>query len=113
GLDDRPLPEPAFARLRGEVLAVPGMSPACGSESDQAPAAYLLDGRAATFRVAPLAFLPRHALPAALQDEPGTRRRWLTVGDSHHLFVLDGPDLELAGDVVWPAEQQSLARVAF
>lgn len=112
-IESQPLPEPIFARLRGEVLVIPGMSPAAGTEADHGPAAYVLDGRTATCRVQPLGFLDRHALPTSICTEPDTQRRWLTVGDSHHLFVLEGPELALAGDLVWPAEQRGLARVAF
>lgn len=111
--EPRPLPEPVFARLHGDVLAVPGMSPHAGAQGDQGPAVYVMDGRNATSFLVPLAFLDRHALPNTLVDQPGSNRRWLTVGDSNHLFVLEGPEMALAGDVVWPAEQQGLARVAF
>ncbi|MBE7491995.1 MAG: hypothetical protein HS108_09620 [Planctomycetes bacterium] len=104
--EPRPLPEPVFARLRGDTLAVPG-------QWQGRPALYVLDGRAAASRVVPLEFLDAHSLPAAVVDEPGTARRWLTVADSHHLFVLEGPEFALAGDLVWAPEQRGLARVAF
>ncbi len=106
------MPEAVFTVLGGASMHIPGLFPVHGS-TDHAPAIYELDGRAATFRVIPLACLDRHALPSAAQLEPGTGRFWLTVGDSHHLYVLDGPEFALAGDVVWPAEHQGLARLAF
>lgn len=106
--EPQPLPEPVFARMRGDVLVVPGQ----WGEARR-PALYVMDGRNAVARVAPLDFLDAHSLPSAVVDEPGTARRWLTVADSHHLFVLEGPQFQLAGDLVWPAEQRGLARVAF
>jgi hypothetical protein len=108
-----PIPEAVFALLQGESLAVPGMAPHAGAAQDQAPAAYMLDARSASMRVLPLPFMDPHALPNELIAESGTDRRWLTIGDSHHLFVLRGPECALAGDVLWPAEQRGLARVAF
>lgn len=108
-----PIPEAVFALLQGQSLAIPGMSPLAGTAQDQAPAAYMLDARSASMRVLPLPFMERHGLPSELLAEPGTDRRWLTIGDAHHLFVLRGPECALAGDVLWPAEQRGLARVAF
>jgi len=108
--EPQPLPEPVFARLRGEVLIAPGLGPA---GDGRAPALYVMDGRTATSRIIYLAFLGKHSLPAALYDEPASTRRWLTVADSHHLFVLDGPELNLAGDLIWDAEHRGLARLAF
>ncbi|MCC7509827.1 MAG: hypothetical protein IT464_10665 [Planctomycetes bacterium] len=105
------LPVPVFEAVRGEQVVVPGLCPIDGDL--QAPALYELDGRNASSRVVPLKFLQQTALPGALYDEPGGARRWLTVGDSNHLFVLDAASHVLVGDIVWPVEQQALARVAF
>lgn len=112
GPESGALPEAVFAAMAGEALHIPGLFP-FGGGPDQSPAIYEIDGHAATYRVIALKCLDTHALPGALHMEPGTRRHWLTVGDSHHLYVLHGPEFALAGDVVWPAEHRGLARVAF
>jgi hypothetical protein len=104
------LPENVFVCVRGEQVVLPGLFP---NGERQTPAVYEIDGRTATSRVVPLPFLPATSLPGMLYDEPGNERRWLTVGDSHHLFVLDAKTHGLVGDIIWPAEQQALARVAF
>lgn len=109
-IDRRQLPETVFNCVRGDHVVLPGLFP---FSETQTPALYEIDGRTATSRVVPLPFLPPTALPGTLYDEPGNERRWLTVGDSYHLFVLDAKSHALAGDIIWPAEQQALARVAF
>lgn len=109
--EERPLPVDAYERIKGEVVVVPGLFPR--EAGPDVPALYVLDGRTAVSRVHLLSGLDPHALPSALCTEPGGERRWLTVGDSNHLFVLEGPRFEIAGDVIWPVEQQALARVAF
>jgi hypothetical protein len=105
-LERKALPMDVFGRVKGEVIALPGMLP------DGGPGIYEIDGATASYRCVPLKFLKPTTLPGALVEEPGGARRWLTVGDSAHLFVLDARH-ELVGDVIWPVEQQALARVAF
>lgn len=104
--EPKALPVALFERLRGERVALPGLA-------SRGPAIYEIDGENASYRLAPLDFLESSALPGGLYDQPGGTRRWLTVGDSNHLFVLDAATHELEGDVIWPAEQRALARVAF
>jgi hypothetical protein len=101
------LPVNVFERVQGEVVVLPGIAPAGG------PGLYEIDGSTASYRCIPLKFLKDTTLPGSLVEEPGGARRWLTMGDSDHLFVLDGRTHELVGDVIWPVEQQALARVAF
>jgi len=108
--EPRPLPPPVFDLLAGETLRVAGFAPTLGG--GMAPALYVMDGRGAVYFTAPLPFLENTTIPSALESEPGGKRHWLTVGDSNHLFVLN-EKYELAGDVLWPAEEQGLARVAF
>ncbi|CAG0930578.1 hypothetical protein PLCT1_01421 [Planctomycetaceae bacterium] len=108
--EPRPLPPPIFELLQGETLHVVGFLPTAGGA--MAPAVYVIDGRGATFWAAPLPFLEMTTIPSALETEATGRRHWLTVGESNHLFVLN-ERFELAGDVLWPAEEQGLARVAF
>ena len=105
------LPVELFEAVNGERVVLPGFAPTAGDGSKQAPVLYEIDGVSASYRVVPLKFLKDTTLPGTLVDEPGGERRWLTVGDSNHLFVLDGRTHELVGDVIWPAEQQALARV--
>lgn len=105
------LPVPVFEAIRGECVVIPGLAPE-DADGQQPPALYEIDGRGASWRVIRLPFLQPTALPGALYAEPGGERRWLTVGDSNHLFVLDGRH-QLEGDIVWPVEQSALARVAF
>jgi hypothetical protein len=106
------LPLEIFERIRDEQIVVPGLAPV-GEGDTQCPALYELDGASGSYRVVPLGFLQQTALPGSLYLEPGGERHWLTVGDSSHLFVLDSRTHELAADLVWPVEQQALARVAF
>lgn len=108
--EPRPLPPAIFEMLRGESVRVVGFSP--NENGDMAPSLYVLDGSAAVFWAAPLPFLDTTTIPSAIETEPGGRRHWLTVGESSHLFVLN-ERYELAGDVIWPAEEEGLARVAF
>jgi len=109
-VERKALPVALFESVQGDQIVVPGMAP---KGDAQAPALYEVDGATATYRVIPLRFLEDTTLPGSLSEEPGGARRWLTVGDSNHLFVLDARTHELVGDVIWPAEQQALARVAF
>lgn len=111
-LERKALPVEVFEAVRGERVVLPGFAPV-GHDDRHVPVLYEVDGTTASYRAVPLSFLADTALPGALIDEPGGARRWLTVGDSNHLFVLDGATHELAGDVIWPTEQQALARVAF
>lgn len=106
------LPVEIFEAVKGERLAFPGLAPV-HEGGRQSPALYEVDGENAAFRIVPLEFLEDTALPGGLFEEPGGDRRWLTVGDSNHLFVLDARTHELAGDVIWPAEHTALARVSF
>lgn len=110
----RQLPEEVFRRLQGWRGVVPGLHPsAARGEQDQGPVLYVLDGRDATCCVTPLPFPDPTAIPTALYEEPGGDRLWLSFGDSNHLLVLDAETLELRDDVVWPVEEQALARLAF
>jgi hypothetical protein len=106
------LPVEIFDAIGGAQVVVPGLAP-IGQGDKQAPALYVLDGPSGSFHYVILDFLPQTALPGALYDEPGGRRRWLTVGDSSHLFVLDARTHELVGDLVWQVEQKAMARAAF
>ncbi|MCA8917730.1 MAG: hypothetical protein KDB32_01495 [Planctomycetes bacterium] len=110
-LERSALPVDLFEAVKGERVVLPGFFPSPSEPDAQVPALYEIDGTTASYRVVPLRFLKQSTLPGALVDEPGGARRWLTVGDSNHLFVLDGQSHELVGDVIWPAEQQALARV--
>jgi hypothetical protein len=105
--DRKALPVKVFERVQGETIVLPGMAPEGG------PGLYEINGATASYHCVPLSFLKDTTLPGSLVEEPGGARRWLTVGDSDHLFVLDGRSHELVGDVIWPVEQQALARVAF
>ena len=113
GLERKPLSVPVFEALEGERIALPGMSPLTGGGGVQGPALYEFDAEGATTRAVPLPFLHPTALPSAVHHQPGGERLWLTVGDSYHLFVLNARTFELEGDLIWPVEQQALARVAF
>jgi hypothetical protein len=112
-LERSALPVEVFEAVKGERVVLPGFSPHAGEPGTQLPVLYEIDGTSASYRLVPLPFLKPTTLPGALVEEPGGDRRWLTVGDSNHLFVLDGRSHELAGDVIWPIEQQALARVSF
>jgi hypothetical protein len=109
-VEPHPLPPAIFELLRGEALHVVGFLPV--ESGAMAPCVYVIDGRQATYWAALLPFLEMTTIPSALETEPGGKRHWLTVGESNHLFVLN-ERFELAGDVLWPAEEQGLARVAF
>ena len=105
------LPVDIFEAVQGAQVVLPGIAE--DTAGKQKPSLYEIDGKNAAYRTVPLTFLKDSALPGSLINEPDGKRRWLTVGDSHHLFVLDGETHELVGDVIWPAEQQALARVSF
>jgi hypothetical protein len=106
--EPRALPPELYERLGGATVAVPGIAP-----SGKSPAVYVADGAAASYHLIELDFLEPGTLPGNLYVAPSGGQVWLTVGDSNHLFVLDGQRFELAGDIVWPVEQKALARVAF
>lgn len=108
-LERSALPVQVFEAVKGERVVLPGFSPTDGVK--QVPVLYEVDGTTASYRVVPLKFLDDTTLPGTLVEEPGGARRWLTVGDSNHLFVLDAQTHELVGDLIWPAEQRALARV--
>ncbi|MCA8914510.1 MAG: hypothetical protein KDB90_03790 [Planctomycetes bacterium] len=112
-LERKALPVQIFEAIRGEQVVLPGFGPQLESDDRQLPALYEIDGTSASYRLVPLSFLKSTTIPGSLVEEPGGARRWLTVGDSNHLFVLDAKTHELVGDVIWPAEQQALARVVF
>jgi hypothetical protein len=109
------LPVEIFERVKGEVVAVPGLASPLREPTDdrQSPALYVVDGVNVTYYTVPLPFVGADALPGGLYTEPSGKRHWLTVGDSNHLFVLDARTHELVGDLIWPAEEKALARVAF
>lgn len=109
--EQQALPVEIFEGVRGEQLVYPGLAPI--HDGRQTPALYEVDGVNASYRCVPLGFLAPDALPGRLFDEPGGKRRWLTVGDSNHLFVIDAKTHELVDDVIWPTEHAALARVAF
>lgn len=111
GAEHRPLPTQVFELLQGEVVVVPGK--AAFDDGVARPALFRFDGKDATVRAVPLMFLRPTDLPSAAYPEPGGKRLWLAMGDSCHLFVLDASSFELVGDIVWPVDEQSLARVAF
>jgi hypothetical protein len=104
------MPPSIYELVAGEVLRVAGFAQAPGGA--MVPALYVMDGRAAVYFAAPLPFLESSTIPSAAVTEPSGKRHWLTVGESNHLFVLN-EKYELAGDVLWPAEERGLARVAF
>lgn len=106
----RQLPPQIYELLAGEVLHIAGFASA--QDGVMVPALYVLDGRAAAYFAVPLPFLESTTIPSAAVTEPSGKRHWLTVGESNHLFVLN-EKYELASDVLWPAEEQGLARVAF
>ena len=105
------LPVAVFERLHGEMISLPGMSNLFGDA--QVPAVYEIDGARATSRVVKLEFLGRDDLPGHIYSQPGDERNWLSVGDSNHMFVLDANTHDFIGDVIWPVEQQAMARVSF
>ncbi|MHC4840603.1 MAG: YncE family protein [Planctomycetota bacterium] len=105
------LPVEVFERIQGEVICIPGMSNLFGD--GQVPAVYEIDGQKATYRVCRLEFLGRTDLPGHINAQPGDDRHWLSVGDSNHMFVIDAKTHDFIGDVIWPVEQQAMARVNF
>ena len=111
GIERRSLPVEVFELLRGTTVQVPGLMET--GNGGWVPALYEVNGRDATFHVAPLSFLEPGALPTAAGLEPGGQRVWLTVGDSNHAFILNAESLELVDDRVWAVEETALARVSF
>ncbi len=110
-VEHRALPPRVFDILKGDSASVAGFAPS-DDGTGSAPAIYAIDGKAATFRLVHLPFLERTTIPAAVYAAPDGKHHWLTVTDSNHLFVLD-ERYAIVGDVLWPSEQQGLARLAF
>lgn len=102
-----------FEAIKGEHIVLPGLSPFTGKAETQSPALYELDGDSATYRVVPMSYLSEEEIPNNVYDEPGGRRRWITCGDSNHALVVHARGLEPEGEIIWPVEEQSLARLAF
>ncbi|MCC6575673.1 MAG: hypothetical protein IT462_17975 [Planctomycetes bacterium] len=109
--EHRPLPPEIYDMIKGEVVVAPGKAPF--DDAVVRPALFVFDGKDATARAEPLSFLRPTDLPSRVYRDPSGARLWLTMGDSCHLFVLDASTYELAGDIIWPVDEQALARLAF